>query len=123
MAIICGAFEGQIPVPIFACRQDEPVLKSAVGDNRVNLLPPQKFIGKTKSCLILACRTEEGHRLLNACAYSNMLRRVTFTSFGNTNFDATTPLSVTFIMSQCELWQLLIRSGTITGGRSVAVIQ
>jgi hypothetical protein len=30
-----------------------------------------------------------------------MLRRVTFTSFGNTNFDATTPLSVTFIMTQC----------------------
>jgi len=32
-----------------------------------------------------------------------MLRRVTFTSFGNTNFDATTLLSVTFIMSQCGL--------------------
>jgi pimeloyl-ACP methyl ester carboxylesterase len=30
-----------------------------------------------------------------------MLRRVTSTSFGNTNFDATTSLSVTFIMSQC----------------------
>ncbi len=30
-----------------------------------------------------------------------MLRRVTSTSFDNTNFDATTSLSVTFIMSQC----------------------
>ena len=30
-----------------------------------------------------------------------MLRRVTSTSLGNTNFDATTSLSVTFIMSQC----------------------
>jgi hypothetical protein len=30
-----------------------------------------------------------------------MLRRVTLTSFGNTNFDATTPLSVTIIMTQC----------------------
>jgi len=29
--------------------------------------------------------------------------RVTFTSFGNTNFNATTPFSVTlFIMSRCE---------------------
>ena len=37
------------------------------------------------------------YRLRSACAYSNMLRRVTFTSFGNTNFDATTPLSITFI--------------------------
>jgi hypothetical protein len=43
------------------------------------------------------------YRLLNACAYSIMLRRVTFTSFGNTNFDATTPLSVTFIINQCGL--------------------
>jgi len=41
------------------------------------------------------------YRLRNAWAYSTMLRRVTFTSFGNTNFDATIPLSVTFIMSQC----------------------
>ena len=41
------------------------------------------------------------YRFLNACTYSIMLRRVTFTSFGNTNFDATIPLSVTFIMSQC----------------------
>lgn len=41
------------------------------------------------------------YRILNACAYSRMPRRVTFTSFGNTNFDPTTPPSVTFIMSQC----------------------
>ena len=41
------------------------------------------------------------YRLCNACVYSKMLRRVTSTSFGNTNFDATTSLSVTFIMSQC----------------------
>jgi len=40
------------------------------------------------------------YRLLSACAYSIMLRRVTFTSFGNTNDDATTPLSVTTIMTQ-----------------------
>ena len=51
------------------------------------------------------------YRLRNAWAYSNILRRgstesprsATFTPpFGNTNFDATTPLSVTFIMTQCE---------------------
>ena len=41
------------------------------------------------------------NRFLSAGTYSIMLRRVTFTSFGNTNFDATTPLSVTFIMIQC----------------------
>lgn len=43
------------------------------------------------------------YRSLSASAYSITLRRVTFTSFGNTNFDATTQLSVTFIMRQCGL--------------------
>ena len=49
------------------------------------------------------------YRLLSACAYSCMLRLVTFTSFGNTNFDATIPHSVTLIMSQLafrETWLL-----------------
>jgi hypothetical protein len=42
-----------------------------------------------------------------------MLRRVTFTSFGNTNFDATIPLSVTFIMSQCGLLLFSYVSGRL----------
>ena len=38
-----------------------------------------------------------------ASAYSIMLLCVTLPPFSNTNFDATTTLSVTFIMSQCEV--------------------
>ena len=45
---------------------------------------------------------------LIALAYSAMLVRVTVPpwSFGNTNFEATTSHSVTFVMSQCGDWDL-----------------
>ena len=55
----------------------------------------------SSNILPLSSLDDRKYLLRSACVYSIMLRRVTLTSFGNTNFDATTPLSVTFIMSQC----------------------
>ena len=56
---------------------------------------------KSSSILPLSSLDERKYLLRSACVYSIMLRRVTLASFGNTNFDATIPLSVTIIMSQC----------------------
>ena len=44
--------------------------------------------------------TANAEEYAKECGY---LDRVTVTSFGKTNFDATTTLSVTFIMSQCAV--------------------
>jgi hypothetical protein len=42
-----------------------------------------------------------------------MLLRVTSPSFGNTFFDATIPLSVTFILMQCEVLTFEPAGGSI----------
>jgi hypothetical protein len=47
-----------------------------------------------------------------------MLRRVTSPSFGNTNFDATMPLSVTFIMTQCDELTKVISTLKIPASRN-----
>ena len=59
----------------------------------------------SSNILPLSSLDDRKYLLRSACVYSIMLRRVTLTSFGNTNFDATTPLSVTIIMTQCGTLQ------------------
>jgi len=55
----------------------------------------------SSSILLLSVFDAVAYLSLTAWAYSIILRRVTTTSFGNTNFDATTTFSVTIIVSQC----------------------
>jgi hypothetical protein len=54
------------------------------------------------SILLLTAFDDLKYLPFNSRAYSNLLRRVTLPCLGNTNFDATIPLLVTFIMAQCE---------------------
>jgi hypothetical protein len=72
---------------------------------------PVTFVNSS-NILPFSSLDDRKYLLRSACVYSIMLRRVTLTSFGNTNFDATIPLSVTIIMSQPYFVDLVASSNS-----------